>query len=140
MIQLPTPDTEVFVLGYDTKEYLGVLGINEPKTKLNSYILWNKESDAKDYLYWFNSTNKIKKEFNVKTLSFGSLLTQAVDIGTLLVYNPKIENAIYTICVIPDKDNDIFVLNVSPDTKIARKTVNKIKGLIKTSSEPIELL
>jgi hypothetical protein len=140
MVQLPTPDTEVYVLGYDTKEYLGVLGINEPKTQLNSYMLWNTESDAKDYLYWFNSTSKIKKDFNVKTLPFSSLLTQAVDIGTLLVYNPGIENDIYTICVIPDKDNDIFVLNVSPDTKIARKTINKIKGLIKPINEPIEVL
>ena len=140
MVQLPTSDTEIFVLGYDTKEYLGVLGINEPKTKLNSYMLWNTESDAKDYLYWFNSTSKIKKEFNIKTLPFSSLLMQAVDIGTLLVYNPGIENDIYTICVIPDKDNDIFVLKVSPDTKIARKTINKIKGLIKPINEPIELL
>jgi hypothetical protein len=140
MVQLPTPDTDIYVLGYDTKEYLGVLGINEPKTKLNSYILWDKESNAKDYLYWFNSTSKIKKEFNVKTLPFGSLLIQAVDIGTLLVYNPEIANDVYTICVIPDKDSDVFVLNVTPDTKIAKKTINKIKGLIKPSSEPIELL
>jgi hypothetical protein len=140
MVQLPTPDTDVYVLGYDTKEYLGVLGINEPKTKLNSYMLWDKESYAKDYLYWFNSTSKIKKEFNVKTLPFNSLLTQAVDIGTLLVYNPDTDNNNYTIYVIPGRDTDMYKLEVTPSIKIPKKTISKIKELIKPTTDPIEVL
>jgi hypothetical protein len=65
------------------------------------------------------------------------LLTQAVDIGTL-VYNPDTDNNNYTIYVVPGRDTDMYKLEVTPSIKIPKKTISKIKELIKPTTDPTD--